>query len=135
MSKLPKAGVGNSDINVSFESTVTANNYAYLSMACATDGGTNLWLSSFAKQQRNPCSGPHLCTRIWVRAMIGRRKKSLPICESGGIENRNVFPVTDSFSPLGAQNKDVTTKLQTRLELLSLICIAVYFVCMTFVRK
>ena len=43
--------------------------------ACATDE-TKVWLSLSAKQRRNPCSGPHLCTRIWLRAMFSSLKKS-----------------------------------------------------------
>ena len=43
--------------------------------ACATDE-TKIWLSHSAKQRRNPCSGSHLCTRIWLRAMFSSLKKS-----------------------------------------------------------
>ena len=43
--------------------------------ACATDE-TKIWLSRTAKQRRNPCSGSHLCTRIWLCAMFSSLKKS-----------------------------------------------------------
>ena len=52
---------------------------------------------------------PHLCTRIWVRAMIGLVKKAivdLPIRLKGNSGN--------SLSPL-AQNKDLDAASQTLL--------------------
>ena len=36
---------------------------------------------------------PHLCTRIWIGAMIGLLKMPLSICQSGWREIRNTLPV------------------------------------------
>ena len=47
-------------------------------VAFATDGN-NFWLSLSVKQRQIPCSGSHLCTRIWVCAMIGLLKMPLSI--------------------------------------------------------
>ena len=60
------------------------------SLARAIDE-TKLWLSLSTKKRRNPCSGPHLCTRIWVRAMIGLLKVPLSICQSGWKETGNAL--------------------------------------------
>ena len=38
--------------------------------------------------------GPNLCTRIWVRAMIGLLKQPLSFCQSGWKDFRNVLPIT-----------------------------------------
>ena len=45
-----------------------------------------------AKQRKIIVLGTHLCTRIWVRAMIGLLKKPLLICQSGWREIRNRLP-------------------------------------------
>ena len=37
--------------------------------------------------------GPHLCTRIWLRAMIGLLKKPLSICKSRRKEIQDAIPV------------------------------------------
>ena len=58
MSKLANAGVGKPIRNV-----VTANYYAYFIVHSTTCNKRQLW---------NPSSGPHLCTMIWVHAMIGQ---------------------------------------------------------------
>ena len=55
---------------------ISNSQLAKTNLACATDE-TKLWLSPSAKQRRNPCSGPHLCIRIWVRNMIGLLKKAI----------------------------------------------------------
>ena len=73
-------------------------------LACATDE-PKLWLSPSAKRRQNLVLGPHLCPRIWVRAMIGLLKKAivdLPISMKG---NSKLIS-GNSLSPLGAQNKD-----------------------------
>ena len=53
----------------------------------------NLWLSLSAKNCWNPCWRPYMCTRIWVRTMIGLFKMSLSICQSGQKEIQNVVPI------------------------------------------
>ena len=49
--------------------------------------------------------GLHLCTRIWVRAMIGLLKKPLSICQSRRKEIWNALPVI--LWVLGGQHKDI----------------------------
>ena len=39
----------------------------------------NFWLSPSTEQHQNPCSGPQLCTRIWVCTMIDLLTLSVPI--------------------------------------------------------
>ena len=79
-----------------------------LILACTTDK-VKLCLSPSAKQHRNPCSSPHLCTRIWVRAMIGLLKK--PIVD---LSIRLKGNSGNSLSPL-VQNKDLDAASQTLL--------------------
>lgn len=38
-------------------------------------------------------AGHHLCTRIWLRAMIGLLKMPLAICQSGWRKIRDAFPI------------------------------------------
>ena len=59
-------------------------------LACIADE-TKLWLSLSVKQCRNPCSGPYLCTSIWVRTMIGLLK--MPFFLSRWKEIQNTLPV------------------------------------------
>ena len=80
-------------------------------LACATDE-PKLWLSPSAKRRQNSVLGPYLCTRIWVRALIGLLKKAivdLPISMKG---NSKLIS-GNSLSPLGAQNKDFGAVSQT----------------------
>ena len=58
--------------------------------------------------------GPHLCTRISVRAMIGLLKKAivnLPISMKGNLKRTS----GNLLSPLGVQNKDLSNASQTIL--------------------
>ena len=97
-------------------------------LACATDE-TQLWFSPHIVEReeiRSPLKTPageatyetalglHLCTRIWVRVMIGLLKKPLSICQSGWKE---ILKRTSchSLSPLGGLNKDTGAALQTLL--------------------
>ena len=61
--------------------------------------------------------GPHLCTRIRVRATIGLLKMPLLICQARWREGRNAFRISgNSSSPLGAQKKDICVASQTLLS-------------------
>ena len=84
-----------------------------LLLACATDQ-----LNSGEVRLQNSAEilvlGLQLCTRIWVRAMIGVLKMPLLICQSGWREMRNVFPVVH-WVRWGARNKDIGAASQTLL--------------------
>ena len=87
--------------------------YISKNLVYATDE-TTLWLSPSAKQRRNPCSGPYLCTRIWVSALIGLPKKpsvDLPISLKGNPKRIS----SNSLRQLEAQIKDFGAALQTSL--------------------
>ena len=51
--------------------------------AFARDGTKGLVTRSAAIQRRNLCSGPRLCTRIWVRAVVGLLKGHCSTGQSG----------------------------------------------------
>ena len=59
-------------------------------LAWATDE-TELWLSFFKTEPKSLFWAPHLCTKNWVRSMIGLIKKPLPICQSGWKEIQNAL--------------------------------------------
>ena len=60
--------------------------------------------------------GSHLCTRIWVRAMIDLLKMPSSIFQSKWRESRNALRTSgNSLSPLGAQQKDACAASQTLL--------------------
>ena len=69
----------------------------YVYIACATDEIKPLVWSVCEIEPKSLYWAPHLCTRIWVRAMIGLLKKNhcrfTIIYQSGWSEIRNVFPV------------------------------------------
>ena len=54
MSKLPNAGVGNSNINVFFESTVTANYYAHLIVHSTTCNKRHIYTRLKITDSRSP---------------------------------------------------------------------------------
>ena len=76
----------------------------FLLLACPMDE-TKLWLSPpDKKRQTVHVLGPHLCNRIWKRAMIGPLKTPLSIYQSGWKEVRNA-PLAIHWYPSGAQNR------------------------------
>ena len=85
---------------------------ACATVACTTDE-TKLWLSLFAKQRQNPCSGSHLCTRILIARHDWPVKKCLPVKMKGNSKRTS----GNSLCPLDmkAQNKDLGTACQTLL--------------------
>ena len=80
-------------------------------VACTTDGSKLLVKSVVRNSAEIHVLGPHLCTRIWVGAMIDLLKKPLSICQSGWRQIRNVLPL----SPLGAQSKDLGAAASQKL--------------------
>ena len=102
---------------------ISNSQLAKTNLACATDE-TKLWLSPSAKQRRNPCSGPHLCIRIWVRNMTGLLKKAivdLPhfpvICWGYVYTKPDIFEAANFFYmhrpsvPTNPVNPDIETEL------------------------
>ena len=72
-------------------------------LACAADKAKPLLV---VRLRASPCSFPLLCTRIWVRAMIGLLKEPLfhwPIRLKGNSKRTS----GNSLSHLGAQYKDL----------------------------
>ena len=117
MSKLPNAGVGNSNINVFFESTVTANYYAHLIVHSTTCNKRHIYYIVCAQTaDLNPLV-KFVCKtalKSLFRAppvyhdLSTRYHWPVILWKTGWGENRHAFPVTDSFRPLGAPNKNVT---------------------------
>ena len=66
---------------------------------------------------RNSCSGPHLCTRTWIRTVIGLLKIPFLICQSGSKEISGGI-AGNSSGPLGAQNRDPRYKLNSAVNIL-----------------
>ena len=59
--------------------------------------------------------GPYLCTKIWVRAMIGLFKMPFHVDLPIKVKGNSKCSSSNSFSPLGRQNKDIGAALQTLL--------------------
>ena len=84
---------------------------------CATDGTKRLiiHLAYLQNSTKILVLGPHLCTRIWVCAIIGLLKKAivdLPIRLK-----RNLKCISgNSFSPLETQDKDISTSSYTLMS-------------------
>ena len=88
--------------------------FAVLLFPSATDGTKRLiiHLAYLQNSTKILVLGPHLCTRIWVCAIIGLLKKAivdLPIRLK-----RNLKCISgNSFSPLETQDKDINTSSYT----------------------
>ena len=85
--------------------------YGDCKVDCATDE-TKLWLSPFAKQCQNPCSGYPPVYQDLSTCHDWPIKKDivyLPIRMKG---NQNTLPIIDSFE---AQNMDLSVSLQMSL--------------------
>ena len=86
-------------------------------LACATDE-TKLLLSLSTKQHRNPCSRPPPAHQGLSKSHDWSVKKAFVdfLIRMKGNSKRTS---SNSFNPLGAQNKDLGTALQTLLQPLS----------------
>ena len=85
--------------------------------ACATDE-TKLWLSSSAKQRRSPCSRlPPVYKDLSTRHdwPVKNANVDLPIRMKGNSKRTS----DNSFSPFGAQNKNLVTALKVLQTLLT----------------
>ena len=88
--------------------------FAVLLFACATDGTKRLviHLAHLQNSAKILVLGPHLCCRIWICIVIGLLKKAivdLPIRLKGNLKRIS----GNSFSPLGIQDKDISTSSYT----------------------
>ena len=59
--------------------------------------------------------GPHMCTKIWVRAIIGLFKMPFHVDLPIKVKGNSKCSSSNSFSPLGAQNKGIGAASQTLL--------------------
>ena len=62
------------------------------------------------------CLGPHLCTRIWLRAMIGLLKKPLSICKSRRKEIQDAIPVIGWVRWGARTTQTLLTQVKLRLR-------------------
>ena len=91
---------------------------AWQSIACATNEPKLLVFVHLWNNAKTLVLGPHLCTRIWVCAMIGLLKMPLLTNQPNWREIWDEFE--QLLSLMGSQKKDIGTASQTLLLLTSL---------------